>query len=561
MSDSLSTHDLVPSELRREWAALGLYPDRTLFDLFRARVAEHPQQAAVICDDGTTTYAELYGAVLTFAEALHRAGVRPGDVVGSQLPNSWRSCVVDLAVAAIGAVVLPYPPGRGRRETLALLGRSRASATVTPVSWDGFDYAETLGSLRGELDALRSVFVTGGEYPGCLAADPVMDRTNLVDADAPLPAWIIAGDADRPVRILVSSGSEAEPKMVLYSHNALAGGRGAFMSGIAGGAAPLRNLFLPPLGTSYGSLGSFITIACHGGTLILVSKFSPAAAARAVREHAPTHIFGVPAVFQLMLGSAEFAEVETASVRAVVSGGSSIDASTIEECIRRFDCNFVNLYGSADGVNCYTDLDDPPVKVNTTVGRPDPRIARFRIIDGEGNDVAQGEHGEMICRGPLSPMCYVNAPELDARYRTQGGWVRTGDLGFIDDDGYLNVVRRMKDIIIRGGKNISPVEVELLATRHAAVRAAICLGVPDPVLGERIGLIVVPEAGTTPSLPELTAFLTGLGLEQGKLPERLLVVDDLPLGAAGKVDKPQLARLFADQSDPDSPAQDVPVPA
>ncbi|MBO4206622.1 class I adenylate-forming enzyme family protein [Micromonospora echinofusca] len=546
MTGSLSTHDLVPSDLRREWAALGLYPDRTLFDLFREQVAAHPDRAAVICDDGTTTYAELYGAVLSFAAALHSAGVRPGDVVGSQQPNGWRSCVVDLAVAAIGAVVLPYPPGRGRRETFALLGRSGATATVTPVHWDNFDYAATLDSLRGELPALRTVFVIGGEHPGCLPADPVMDRGNRVDPAAPLPEWIVDGDPDGPVRILVSSGSEAEPKMILYSHNALAGGRGAFMSGIAGGVSPLRNLFLPPLGTSYGSLGSFITIACHGGTLILVRKFSPAAAARAVREHRPTHVFGVPAVFQLMLGSAEFADVDTDSIRAVVSGGSKIDTSTIEECIARFDCNFVNLYGSADGVNCYTDLDDPTEKVHTTVGRPDPRIARFRIVDGEGRDVPQGEEGEMICRGPLSPMCYVNAPELDARYRTQGGWVRTGDLGFVDTDGYLTVVRRMKDIIIRGGKNISPVEVELLATRHPAVRAAICLGVPDPVLGERIGLIVVPEAGSAPGLPELTTFLTGLGLEQGKLPERLVVVDDLPLGAAGKVDKPKLAQLFTD---------------
>lgn len=208
----------------------------------------------------------------------------------------------------------------------------------------------------------------------------------------------------------------------------------------------------------------------------------------------------------------------------------------------------VNLYGSADGVNCHTGLAQtvPPTDASGVVaGHPDPRVAEIRIADPETRaPLPDGDIGEIISRGPMTPLCYVGAPDLDARYRTPDGWVRTGDLGYLDADGVLHVVGRLKDIVIRGGANISPAEVERELSSHPEVRDVVCVGVPDPLMGERLAACVVARGPQAPTLDSLGEHLSGRGLERRKHPERLLVLEAVPLTAAGKPDRAALrARL------------------
>jgi acyl-CoA synthetase (AMP-forming)/AMP-acid ligase II len=346
---------------------------------------------------------------------------------------------------------------------------------------------------------------------------------------------------------LVSSGSEAEPKMVLYSHNALAGGRGGFIEALRHGREPMRNLFLVPLGSPFGSSGTPVTIARHGDTLLVLERFDADRALEMIHAHQATHVFGVPTMFQMMLASERLAQVDTSSLRALVTGGAAIDAKTVQACRERFGCPVVNVYGSGDGVNCHTALDEAPERVATIVGRPNPAVAAIRIVDEQGRDVDAGVEGEIWARGPMSPMCYVNAPELDARYRTPDGWVRTGDRGVLDPDGYLRVLGRSTEIIIRGGHNISPTEIEQLLQEHPAILHAACVGVPDQRLGERVcACVVLREGAPRPSLEELSAFLVcEHGLERAKLPERLVILPELPLSPAGKIAKRAMRELLA----------------
>ena len=524
----LPVRDLVPSALRAWWRYAGFYPNRDLYALFTENAQRHPDRVAVIDDDGETTYAGLAVRAARLAGAFEQAGIRPGETIAVQLPNGWRQVVVDLAAAAVGAVILAYPIGRGRRDTLALLARSRAVAAVAPHSHRGVAYADTLRALRGELPSLRTVIVSGSRSPDSLE--------ELVNSGPPL-AGREAVDAAAPARILVSSGSEAAPKMIVYSHDALAGGRGSILAALHAATTPMRNFFMVPMASSFGS-GATVTVARFGGTLIVCSRFDAGRALEVIGAHRPYLVFGVPTMFAMMLDHPAIDKIDMSSLRAVVAGGSRVDPATVDACRAAFGCRYVNSYGSADGVNCVTDPDNPPTDVHSAVGRPNPAVAAIRVVDENGRDVPAGAAGEIWGLGPMSPLCYVD-PELDARYRTDGGWVRTGDLGRIDRDGFLHVVGRRNEIIIRGGRNISPVEVELLLAQHPAVRQVACVGVPDRIMGERLAACMATKGGTAaPTLADLTAYLAEVhGLETAKLPESLHILDELPLSAAGKIDK------------------------
>ncbi|MFJ3174139.1 class I adenylate-forming enzyme family protein [Streptomyces roseus] len=540
---TVALHDLLPAGLRRGWAAEGTCPDLDLYSLFRARQIADPHATAVIDAKGGLCRTALDRKVRSLAAGLAGLGIRPGEVVGVQLPNGRGAVIADLALAALGAVALPFPVGRGSLEAEALLRKAEAVAVIAAVDHRGGRPAAELLALAPALPELRHVIAAGraGSAP-----EGTIALAGLLRSD---PAAFVPArpDPDSAARILVSSGSEAEPKMVAYSHNALAGGRGNFLASLMPEGAPPRCLFLVPLGSAFGSNGTAVTLARHGGTLVLLDHFTPESALAAIREHRPTHVLGVPTMVRMMLDRLEGlapGQEELPAPTALVLGGSALDETTAEDAARAFGCPVVNLYGSADGVNCHTGLrQGAPVagSAGVVAGRPDARVADIRITDPDTHEqLPDGETGEIIARGPMTPMCYVAAPELDARYRTPGGWVRTGDLGVIGEDGVLRLVGRLKDIVIRGGANISPAEVERELASHPRVRDVVCVGVPDRLMGERLAACVVPRGPEAPTLASLGEHLARRGLEQRKHPEHLLVIAELPLTPAGKPDRAAL---------------------
>ncbi|MEV7578917.1 class I adenylate-forming enzyme family protein [Streptomyces erythrochromogenes] len=547
-ADRLVLRDLLPAELRRSWVVDGTCPDLDLYSLFRARQIADLHRTAVIDAKGKLCYTALDRKVRCLATGLRELGIGPGDVVGVQLPDGRNAVIADLALAALGAVSLPFPVGRGVLEAECLLRRSEAVAVIAATEHRAFRHAADLRTLAGALPRLRHVIAAGrpDTVPG-----GTIPLAELLRRD---PAGFVPArpDPDSAARILVSSGSEAEPKMIAYSHNALAGGRGNFLASLIPDGTPPRCLFLVPLASAFGSNGTAVTLARHGGTLVLLDHFTADAALAAVREHRPTHVLGVPTMVRMMLERLDETGEELPSPTAVVLGGAPLDETTAAAAAQAFGCSVVNLYGSADGVNCHTGLGStvPPTDGSgVVVGHPDPRVAEIRIADPDTHQpLPDGAVGEIISRGPMTPLCYVGAPELDARYRTPDGWVRTGDLGYLDAESVLHVVGRLKDIVIRGGANISPAEVERELTAHPQVRDVACVGVPDPLMGERLAACVVARGAQAPTLASLGEHLTGRGLERRKHPEQLLVVAELPLTAAGKPDRAALRRRLTESS-------------
>ncbi len=527
--------DLVPAKVRQQWAQTGAYPNKSVYELFCEKAAKYPDNPAVISLDESVSYAQLLDKAQRLAHSFRLMGIVSGDVIAYQLSNSWRCCAIDLAAAALGAIVAPFPPGRGKLDIEVLIRRCDARAIIIEPEYAGNDLCALVESLRPTLLSLRFLMVDGDAPEGWLSLDSLFKPPAIPES------LLSEVDPNSPVRFLISSGTESEPKWVAYSHNALIGGRGRFLQHIDADSENFRGFYLMPLGTAFGSSATFGVLSWLGGSIVLLPKFHPEKAIAAIDKLQPRYIFGVPTMFQRIAAESALAEADKSSLRGIVSGGAKIDEASIKRCTDAFGCGFISLYGSADGVNCHSTLNDDLKTIVSKIGKPNPDVCVIRIVDEQGNEIPQGHVGEITARGPLSPMQYVNAPDLDEEYRDNEGWVFTGDLGYIDDDGYLVLSGRKKDIIIRGGANISPVQIENIAHSHPDVISAACVPVADPDMGQRICICLSMRNGSQrPSLAQISRFFKQQGLETNKLPEYLRYYRQLPLSPAGKVDKKQL---------------------
>ena len=530
--------DLVPAELRAAWVDAGHTPGVDLRTLFEGQVARHPDKVAVIDDEKSTTYAEIGAMADRIAGLLLEWGLGRGDVVAIQFPNIAEACAADLAVASIGATCLAYPVLYRHNEVRSLLSRSGAVACLFVRRLRDFDYAAMMADLRPELAALKHLAVLGDPAAGC---DSLGARLHAPGPPPPRPA-VAVGPHD-PARIIVTSGTEAAPKMVLYSHAAIGGG----IAQVLGALRPdddTRFLLLPPLSTGFGSLGTYAALARYGVTMIVTAAFDPAAVIKLIERERVTHVLAVPTMLAMLLATGS-GDADLSSLRVVGSFGAAMSEDRVRLTLATFDARFVNGYGCSDGAICMTGWDDPPEKIAQTVGRPSPAMSEIRILDDDGAELAVGDVGEVCARGPMSPLGYFESPELDELYRFDGGWVRTGDLGFFDAEGYLHIAGRKKDIIVRGGYNISPAETEAGLCKHPAIAEAACVGYPDERLGERMCAFVVLAPGAdAPTLAELETFLVADGLARIKVPERLEIIDAMPLNPTGKILKRVLRARF-----------------
>ncbi|MBD0734696.1 hypothetical protein BGM09_17545 [Streptomyces sp. CBMA29] len=526
--DGLVLRDTVPAPLRRRWARREECPDTGLYAAFAEHVRDHGDRTAVRTPDVALTYRDLDLRVRAMASALGALGAGPGDVVGIRLTGGWPALAADLAVAALGAVALPWPTGQGTRESHALLELSRARYLVSDTPLD---------HRHGPLPYLERLTTVGELLYG--------------DPDGCVPAVV---DPEDPARVLVSSGSEAAPKMTAYSHNALLGGRGTYVDAVLRGTGTSTSagtgdgagdcpaaLVLVPLASSFGSFG-LVALARCGATLHLLDRFDPGAALRAVTDWRPTHVVAVPTMLGRIADHPTVPGEDLGSLRAVVSSGAPLTSTVLAAALRRFGRPVTNVYGSSDGVNCRITWTGSDGDVRR-VGHPDPRVTDLRVCGADDRPLPAGHSGEIQARGPMSPLAYVGAADLDLRYRTDDGWIRTGDLGVFDADGSLRVLDRIRQTVIRGGWTISPAEVEEELDTHPHVAEAACVPVPDPDLGERLCAFLVQRPDTAPlTVAELSAYLTGeRGLARRKLPELVLHLDRLPLGATGKVCRRTLA--------------------
>lgn len=508
------------------YRAAGWWSEETVLDAVRAHARATPQATAHAGAE-TLTWAELLAATEALAADLVRLGVGAGSRVAVWLDDGATVHVAYLAAEHVGATVVGVGARAGRREVATALDRTRPAVIVTDAG-RADALADVLDAMAHDVRPLVAV-VSGP------AAHPVVEAEARPRVPAGEPARLGPGDV---FFVNTTSGTTGLPKCVVHTQDRW---RYFHTQAVANGALTHEDVFLAavPAPFGFGLWTSHVTPLLLGATTVTLPRFSPEAAFAAIEEHRVTVLCCVSTQFIMMLASPERERHDLSSLRVMFTGGEAVPYERAREFEEATGATILQFYGSNEtGLLSGTTLADPPEKRLRTAGRIVPEM-QVRLFEG-GRDVTDTGRGQPGCRGPATSLGYLDDPKANAELVTPDGWMLMGDICEIDADGYLTVVGRTSDFIIRGGKNISAPQVEADVATHPAVAHAAVVAMPDPIFGERACAYVELIAGATLDLPDLLAHLTALGVSKELHPERLVVVDELPRSSGAKVAKGEL---------------------
>jgi 2,3-dihydroxybenzoate-AMP ligase len=536
-----------PAEFAARYRALGYWEDRPLFDGFTAALAAYADRVAVVDEAGPVTYSQLSERSERLARVLLDVGLRPLDRVIVQLPNTAVFAYLYFALLRIGAAPVLALPGHRRREITQFASISGAAALAIPAAARGFDFAAMAADVMTDRPDLRLCLIQGLEEapndPRFVRLEDLLSREPRSSHGA---LEQISIDPSDPALFLLSGGTTGIPKLIPRTHNDY-----LYNSKIAAAACEIgvgdvlldvlpieHNL---PLGCP--GLQGFLL---SGGTVVLGTSTRPRDVFELIQRHRVTHIHLVPALLIRWIDDPAINNYDLSSLRVIQSGGQRLQPEVRLRAERALPgCFIQENFGMAEGLIMFVRSSDPPQVRRETCGRPASPADEVYLVDEDGLVVPDGEPGELIVRGPYTLRGYFRSPEHNARAFTPDGFYRSGDLLRKLPSGNYVVEGRVKDLINRGGEKISAEEVENLILGHQAVLNVACVPYPDPVLGERMCACVVLRPGLSLSFEELVEFLRGFEIAAFKLPERLEVVDSLPLSGFGKVSKKDLAARLA----------------
>jgi len=530
--------DVVTGASRREaYERDGSWNGDTLVDRVSAHAHAAGDRPAVVDRAGerSHSYAELDSDSNRLANALAAWGVQPGEVVSVQLPNWYETVVVQLGALKAGAVLNPLLPIYRSNELRHVLTVGAAPVFFSPVVYRGFDHAGQTAQLEGDLPTLSRTVLVDDPVGGGEAFRQMLEAY-------PEHAPAIATPAASPSELIFTSGTEAQPKAVIHSENTTEFSARAAATALGLGQDDV--VWMPsPIGHSTG-LNYGVRVALHHGLpLVLQDAWSADVAAGLIEQLRCSYCVAATTFLSDLLIHARERATDFTSLRLFGSGGAPVPPDLVRAAD---DCGMsvLRLYGSTEVlVATWNRPESDDSKRWNTDGRPLDRV-EVRIRREDGRDVVN-EPGEILVRGPNTSIGFFADPDRTAATFEPDGWVRTGDLGVLDDDGYLTVVGRKKEIIIRGGLNIAPSEVEAVVLRHPDVLEVAVVGIPDERLGERACACVVLGDDCTLELDDLVQFLKAQGLAAFKLPEQIARFDQLPKTQTGKVQKFKLAAELA----------------
>lgn len=538
---SSSRFPTFSADYRRRFIEAGLWLDRTLYDYFAETVSCFPDRVAIVAGDRRITFAAWDDEAEQLAAGLVRLGIRKGDIVSVQLPNWPEMCVLQVALARIGAVIQPMHMAYRELEMRSMLRFCESRAVILPAAYRGFDHAGAVAAMRDELPDLEHVIVVGpGSAAGLRYVDLLRGTDGLSAYEAAHPIH-----ADDVYYLNFTSGTEGDPKGFLHTHNT--------MLSVLKRFADLQHQRDPkaaedvilansPMSHSFGHLTTYFVLL-RGIRMVLVERFDAGETLRIIARERVTSLSGTPAHLISLLHHPDFDAYDLSCVRSVSVGGAPCPPQLMAEIEAKFHVRIGNTYGMGENiVHTRTLPDDPPEILRETVGLPVPGAELKIFADDRVTELPAGEVGEIGFRGPTLFLGYYKNAERTRETRNADGWFFTGDVGFVDKRGYLHLAGRKTELINRGGSKIFPKEIEDLLHGHPKILKAAVVGMPDYRLGERVCAYVVPRQGQALSLAELTAYLTERGAMKYKFPERLELVDELPLTPTGKVMKEPLRR-------------------
>lgn len=511
--------------------------------VLEARAAEDPDRTFLIFNDRRWTYRQVDARASALAAALRELGIEPGDRIALDLPN-WPEFVISVfAAAKLGAIIVPLNPHYTVPELQYMLRHSEAVAVVIAESFGGVDYLELYEGFLTSLPDLQYLVTVGEE--DLWYDDRIYQFEDLVSSGErrALPP-VQVDPAEDVFAILYTSGTMGKPKGVALTHRNLVTTAGRTVEAIGlnrddvvFGVTTVFHVF----GLGPGILGTVMT----GASLVLQEQFLPDEALELIERHRVTVHYGVPTVFVTELQEAKHERRDLSSLRAGIVAGAPIS----DEMVRRIRAELCpnlqiaySLVETASAVSI-TRAEDPEDKQVFTVGRPLPET-EVRILDLDGSVLPVESLGEIAVRGPGVMKGYYRQPGETAQAFTEDGFFLTGDLGMIDEEGFIHIVGRRKELIIRGGFNIYPREVEDRLQAHPAVLDAAVVGLPHEVLGEVVCACIVPVEGAIITGEEIKEWCRG-ALADYKVPDLVRFLDSFPRTGSGKVRRVELARMIS----------------
>jgi fatty-acyl-CoA synthase len=521
--------------------------EETIGQNFERTVAANPDGEALVdvAQGRRWTYAELNAEIDLTARGLMSLGVQQGDRVGVWSPNCAEWIMAQYATAKIGAILVSINPAYRTHELGYVLNQSGVRTLLAATAFKSSDYRSMVEQVRPNADGLQDVvFIGTGDWTD------LRDRAELVSVDV-LRSGMAALDNREPVNIQYTSGTTGFPKGATLSHRNILN-NGFFTTELIN-LGPGDRLCIPvPFYHCFGMVMGNLGCTSHGATMIVPAPgFDAARTLAAVQAERCTGLYGVPTMFIAMLGHPDFTNTDLSSLRTGIMAGSVCPVEVLKRCVAEMNMAEVAIaYGMTETspVSCQTRIDDDLERRTESIGRAHPHV-EIKIVDPDTGDVVErGRPGEFCTRGYSVMLGYWRDEARTREVIDAEGWMHSGDLAVMRDDGYCNIVGRRSDVVIRGGENIYPREIEEFLTTHPDVDDVEVVGVPDAEYGEEICAWIRMKPGR-PALDAdaVRAFATGK-VAHYKIPRYVHVVDEFPMTVTGKVRKADIreesARLF-----------------
>jgi len=547
MKPSPYTDRYSPQEIDRYYGA-GLWSTETFHDLLMRRVEDNPDK--VFATDGTRslTFRQLLDAGRRLAVGLHRHGLRRGDTAAVQLPNWVEFIQVLAALSRLGVIMVPIMPIYRREDVSYVMSNAGVRTVFTPANFSKFDYLDMYLGLRQEHPDLTIVVARpdsaaedvicseGGVFSlQALEADTDDDSARAELDDPPGP--------DEPFVIVYTSGTTSRPKGCVHTFNTYCSGSRALVGPFGYTEADVQ--FGPsPIAHTTGLVTSVLLPLLTGASTHVMAKWDPARGIDEIQRFGCTAAVTAPTFLHGLLSEYDAERHDLSRLRLWTCAGAPIPAAVVQRAGATLpNIKVLSLYGRSENLvttTCSTTGDVSRALTSDGTAMPG---AEVKIVDLDGNEVPRGTEGDIAYRGPAHMIEYLANPEETAALFTKDGFSKSGDLGVMTEDGYVRVTGRTKDIVIRGGMNISVREIEEHLAHHPALQAFSVVGMPDERLGERVCCFVVAAAGRdAPTVEDLRKFLLEQGMPIQKTPERVVAVDALPMTATGKVLKHELRK-------------------
>lgn len=521
-----------PAESARQFRAKGYWEDVSIPALFAAMAAGEPDRIAVVDGERRVTLSALWAASGRLAAHFHRLGLGIGDRVVFQLPSSVAFFESFLALLRLGVIpIMALPPHR-ETELLHFARFGGAKALFVPQKIGEFDFRRMAEHVRAGAPTLEQVFVLGDALEGqqslvALAARPADPHDLELVGNIEI-------DPNDVALMLLSGGTTALPKLIPRTHNDYVYNfkQSARVAGFDEKTVVLAVL---PLAHNY-TLGSpgVLGALSFGGRVVVSGKTDIETIFSLVEREKATVIPAAVPLIVNWLNDERLNRFDTSSLTLVQNGGARLSPELRTRLRQRLGCQFQEIYGTAEGLLNLTRLDDSEDRILHSSGAPICDDDEIKVLDSDGNEVPDGEPGELVVRGPYTIRGYYNAPEINAKSFTSDGFYRMGDI--VRKNGrYIVTEGRKNDLINRGGEKISTDEIENYMLKHPAIRGVAIVAMPDPAFGEKACAFVTLNPGQSLGFEQLTKFLLDQKIAKFKLPERLEILDDFPISPAGKI--------------------------